>query len=114
MMDIIARLDQAKEVILRTDSTYAEVVTAACEALAAAASAMQELNERRFRDAVDNPLLRATGYRTEIDMDDKVMRLSFFHGAEDNILSWMIMPVEQIYNLSEKCLKMYDKLEGIK
>lgn len=63
---------------------------------------------------LDNPMLRATGYRVQTDEDSKEMRISFFHGAEKNIIAWMILPTPEVYGLAERCLQCYDKLEGIK
>jgi len=63
---------------------------------------------------LDNGLLRATGYKTEVDEDEGQMRISFHHGAVDNVIAWMILPTVEVYALASKALECYDKLEGIK
>jgi len=114
MIGIIEQLDHARKIMTHPETSHAEALAAAGEALVAAGKAIAELNSRRFTEPLDNPLLRGTGYRTELDEDAKLMRFSIFHGAAQNILAWMTFPVEEIYVLSSKCLRAYDKLEGIK
>lgn len=86
--------------------------------LKAANDTIKKLEAEHTRRAniapLDNPMLQATGYRTQTDPTMKQMRISFFHGAIDNVISWMILPTEEVYVLADKCLACYDRLEGIK
>ena len=114
MSYIIDHLHQAGKILAKPETTHAEALVAAGEALVAAEQAIRELNTRRFSAGLDNPLLRGTGYRTELDAVNKEMRLSMFHGARDNVLAWMTVPIEEVYVMGNKILMCYDKLEGIK
>jgi len=84
------------------------------EAFSAAADTLRALAIRRQAPRITDPSLRATGWHAEMNEEAKEMRLSFYHGAEANILSWITLPTPEIYALSERCLKIYDKLEGVK
>jgi hypothetical protein len=70
--------------------------------------------QARNAPPLDNDLLQATGYKTEVDEDEGRMRISFHHGAVDNVIAWMILPTVEVYALASKALECYDKLEGIK
>lgn len=71
-------------------------------------------NKLRGRDPFGDPMLRATGIGFELDDDNKQVRLSFFHGAERDVVAWMTMDTSQMYDVSERLLKEYDRFEGIK
>ena len=84
------------------------------EAFDAAALTLLALAIRRQPDRITDPALRATGWHAEMNEDKKEMRLSFYHGAQANIIGWMTLPTPEIYALSERCLKIYDVFEGVK
>jgi hypothetical protein len=62
---------------------------------------------------LDDAMLQGTGYRTDLDKENKEMRISMFHGATDSVIAWMIIPVEEVYRMGEKIMSCYDKLENI-
>lgn len=110
MSDLQRRLDVARKVLDRPNLTATEAVLAAQDIARASTDVIMALTARK---TLDNPLLRATGYKVESDVDNHNMRLSFFHGAESSILSWMILPSDEVYLLSNKCMAVFDKLEGV-
>ena len=88
----------------------------ACDAMRAARDALRDLQRRLpfARDeAIEDPGLEATGYKTEFDVPQHEMRIAFYRGAERNVLAWMILKSPEVYDFGTHMIRKYDDLEGI-
>jgi hypothetical protein len=65
-------------------------------------------------DPLDNPDCMAHGYRADLDNKNKQARLVFYK-TEDRkeILGFMLLESNELYEFAEYLLRNYDKLEGL-
>ena len=65
-------------------------------------------------DTVDDPKLHGHAYGTELDHDNKKVRFTLYRKeGKKGLLGYMVLTTPEVYDIAQKFLEKYDKLEGI-
>lgn len=65
-------------------------------------------------DPLDDPECMLHGYRADLDLDHKQMRIVFYKTEEKkDIAGFMLMEANEAYEFADYVLRSYDKLEGL-
>jgi fermentation-respiration switch protein FrsA (DUF1100 family) len=72
------------------------------------------LSCRSRKNPLNDPLLQAVGYTTELHQESQTMRLAFYRSrGHKEPIAYMILETPEVYELASVLLSDYDKLEGI-
>ena len=63
-------------------------------------------------DPLDDEAFESDKHQIELDSESRAMRLVFLRG--ENVLAHMVLDSDDAYDLAQRILDAYDKLEGIK
>ena len=65
-------------------------------------------------DPLENPDCMAHGYRADLNTKDKQARLVFYKTDDHKeVLGFMLLEVNELYEFADYLLRSYDKLEGL-